>query len=51
MAMSFVPFEDTTAWSISQAADADQGDIVANAMKKERVIRYHLSRVLYCLRF
>ena len=38
--MSFVPFEDTTAWSIAPNPDADQGDIVANAMKKERLIRF-----------
>ncbi|KAF8521051.1 hypothetical protein JB92DRAFT_2892708 [Gautieria morchelliformis] len=37
--MSFVPFGDTSAWSDSQAVDADPGDIIANAMKKERVIR------------
>lgn len=38
--MSFVPFEDTAAWSIAPATDADQGDIIANAMKKERLIRF-----------
>ncbi|KAF8521053.1 hypothetical protein JB92DRAFT_2892714 [Gautieria morchelliformis] len=37
--MSFVPFGDTSAWSDLQAVDADPGDIIANAMKKERVIR------------
>jgi len=37
--MSFAPFEDASAWGTPQAQEADEGDIVANAMKKERVLR------------
>ncbi|KAF8588970.1 hypothetical protein K439DRAFT_1405611 [Ramaria rubella] len=37
--MSVVPFEDTTAWGAVHGSEADEGDIVANAMKKERVLR------------
>lgn len=48
--MSFIPFEDTTAWGVTQAVGADQGDIVANAMKKERIIRYSSSsHIFHCL--
>ncbi|KAF8527536.1 hypothetical protein BU17DRAFT_81738 [Hysterangium stoloniferum] len=37
--MSMVPFEDASAWGTAQTPHIEEGDIVANAMKKERVLR------------